>query len=151
VLDAPKLRDDFYCTAMAYSATCQTLVVGLGNDMYAWSELTEVSLLNKGSGRDAFPVWLTSMSFSSAHGGKSILAFGRSDGSLGFISLFDSLLPRFVRHHAQPIACVSWRPVSVARPSVNPRNSGMLVETEDLIVGEEGGDVYYYVVEWPDA
>ncbi|RCI14369.1 hypothetical protein L249_6022 [Ophiocordyceps polyrhachis-furcata BCC 54312] len=34
VLDAPCLRDDYYCSILAYSATCQTLAVGLGNVLY---------------------------------------------------------------------------------------------------------------------
>ncbi|KAH8883801.1 WD40 repeat-like protein [Thozetella sp. PMI_491] len=38
VLDAPNLRDDFYCSILAYSPTCRTLAVGLGNLLYSWSE-----------------------------------------------------------------------------------------------------------------
>ncbi|KAH7320304.1 hypothetical protein B0I35DRAFT_478564 [Stachybotrys elegans] len=38
VLDAPDLRDDFYCSILAYCATCKTLAVGLGNLVYTWSE-----------------------------------------------------------------------------------------------------------------
>lgn len=37
------------------------------------------------------------------------------------------------------------------RPSGNPIAPGMLVRTEDLLVGDELGSVYYYCVEWPDA
>jgi meiosis-specific APC/C activator protein AMA1 len=37
------------------------------------------------------------------------------------------------------------------RPSRSPLNPGTLVKTEDLIVGDEIGSVYYYSVEWPDA
>lgn len=35
------------------------------------------------------------------------------------------------------------------RPSVNPCNPGPLVENEDLLVGDEHGNVFYYAVEWP--
>ncbi|EMT73099.1 Meiosis-specific APC/C activator protein AMA1 [Fusarium odoratissimum] len=38
VLDAPNLKDDFYCSPLAYSYTAQTLVVCLGSLLYAWSE-----------------------------------------------------------------------------------------------------------------
>ncbi|PQE17395.1 meiosis-specific apc c activator ama1 protein [Rutstroemia sp. NJR-2017a BVV2] len=76
ILDAPNLRDDFYCSVLAYSATSHTLAVGLGSLLYAWSEMAGVHLL---------------------HGG------------------------------------------------------GMMVKTEDLIVGDEQGNVYYYAVEWPDV
>jgi hypothetical protein len=148
VLDAPGLRDDFYCSIMAYSPSCNTLAVGLGNLLYGWSETTGVSLLNPGM-KDGS--WLTSVSFSSTEGNKSILAFGRSNGTLSLLSLFDSMLPRFEAQHPHPIACLSWRPVTTARPSVNPFNPGVPVQTEDLLVGEEAGDVFYYSIEWPES
>ncbi|PFH55594.1 hypothetical protein XA68_17981 [Ophiocordyceps unilateralis] len=34
VLDAPSLRDDYYCSILAYSATSRILAVGLGNVLY---------------------------------------------------------------------------------------------------------------------
>ncbi|KAI0171676.1 hypothetical protein GGR52DRAFT_433077 [Hypoxylon sp. FL1284] len=147
VLDAPGLRDDFYCSAMAYSRTCSTLAVGLGNLLYGWSESSGVALLNAGL-KDGS--WLTSVAFSSERGGRSILAFGRSSGLLSLVSLFDSLLPRFEAYHPAPIACLSWRPAVARRPTRNKRNAGVLVETEDLLVGDDMGDVYYYSVEWPE-
>ncbi|KAI2777582.1 WD40 repeat-like protein [Daldinia loculata] len=134
VLDAPGLRDDFYCSVMAYSRTCNTLAVGLGNLLYGWSEASGVTLLNAGL-KDGS--WLTSVAFSSEKGGKSILAFGRSSGLLSLVSLFDSLLPRFETYHPAPIACLSWRPTSTPRPSRNKRNPGVLVNTEDLLVGDD--------------
>ncbi|KAI0121298.1 WD40-repeat-containing domain protein [Xylariales sp. AK1849] len=134
VLDAPGLRDDFYCSTLAFSPTCNTLAVGLGNLLYGWSETTGVSMLHPGV-KDRS--WLTSVAFSSNEGCKSILAFGRSSGSLVLLSLFDSLLPRFEAQHPNPVACLSWRPVVTIRPSLNPNNPGVNVRTEDLLVGEE--------------
>jgi meiosis-specific APC/C activator protein AMA1 len=37
------------------------------------------------------------------------------------------------------------------RPSRNPIAPGILVKTEDLLVGDELGNIYYYSVEWPEA
>jgi meiosis-specific APC/C activator protein AMA1 len=148
VLDAPGLRDDFYCSILAYSATCHTLAVGLGSLLYAWSEMQGVHLLNGGNSNGS---WLTSLAFSSTQGCKSILAFGRSDGSLHLMSLYDSMLPRFEVLQPCPIACVTWRPVVTLRPSRSPVSHGQLVKTEDLLVGDEIGSVYYYSVEWPDV
>ncbi|EMR87001.1 putative wd domain-containing protein [Botrytis cinerea BcDW1] len=148
VLDAPNLRDDFYCSVLAYSGTSHTLAVGLGSLLYAWSEMAGVHLLHGGSSNAS---WLTSLAFSSTQGAKSILAFGRSDGSLSLLSLYDSLLPRFEVQQPCPIACVTWRPSITMRPSRNPLASGIMVKTEDLIVGDEQGNIYYYAVEWPDA
>ncbi|KAI0483940.1 WD40 repeat-like protein [Xylariaceae sp. FL0804] len=141
VLDAPNLRDDFYCSIMAYSKTCNTLVVGLGNLLYGWSEMSGVNLLNAGT-KDGS--WLTSVAFSSTAGGKSILAFGRSTGHLSLISLYDSLLPRFHAKQSAPIACLSWRPTVTVRPSLNPSNPGVPIKAEDLLEVARGAN-------WPGA
>ncbi|KAI0425161.1 WD40-repeat-containing domain protein [Xylaria sp. FL1042] len=134
VLDAPGLRDDFYCSIMDYSRSCNTLAVGLGNLLYGWSEATGVTLLNAGV-KDGS--WLTSVAFSSETGGKSILAFGRSSGCLSLMSLFDSLLPRFEAQQPAPVACLCWRPTVTMRRSMNTCNSGSMAPTEDLLVGDE--------------
>ncbi|RYP19670.1 hypothetical protein DL767_009604 [Monosporascus sp. MG133] len=134
VLDAPGLRDDFYCSIMAYDANCDTLAVGLGNLLYGWSESTGVTLMNAGLGDGS---WLTSVAFSSEQGGKSILAFGRSNGRLSLMSLFEHLLPRFETQQAAPVACLSWRPMTTTRGSLNPFSPGTPVRTESLIIDEE--------------
>lgn len=148
ILDAPGLRDDYYCSVMAYSPTCNVLAIGLGGLLYGWSETTGATLLNSGV-RDGS--WLTSIAFSSPGGAKSILAYGRSSGYLGLISLFDSMLPRFEAQHPNPVACLNWRPVATTRPSRNPFCPGVPVLTKDLLVGEEAGDIYYYSIEWPSS
>ncbi|KAK1247107.1 hypothetical protein MKX08_000909 [Trichoderma sp. CBMAI-0020] len=145
ILDAPDLRDDFYCSVLAYSPVCQKLAVGLGNVLYVWSEGTGPRPMH---GSPSHNVWLTSVSFSSIQGGKCILAIGRSDGSLVLKSIYDGL-PRFQVQQPFPISCVSWRPTNTMRPSRNPFNPGIAVQTEDLIVGDDTGVIYYYVVEWP--
>ncbi|KZL78287.1 WD domain-containing protein [Colletotrichum tofieldiae] len=126
VLQAPGLEDDYYRSPLAYSPTCDCLAVALGNTVYKWSEQ-----------HDPQPVYraprqrqnsLTSLSFSSAQGGKAILAFGRKDGFFGLLSFIDEILPR---------------------PSQNPFNSGALVPTEDVLVGDGQGSILHYMVEWP--
>jgi len=147
VLDAPNLRDDFYCSILAYSPSCHTLAVGLGDHLYSWSEATGVKLINPGHNDGT---WLTSLSFSSVDGGKSILAYGRSNNMLTLASMYEDSVPRVIRYESSAVACVSWRPCSTLRPSRNPNTPGTLVKTEDLLVGDETGHVSYYVVEWPD-
>ncbi|KAJ3462731.1 hypothetical protein MRS44_007517 [Fusarium solani] len=144
VLDAPNLKDDFYCSPLAYSPTSHTLVVCLSNLLYAWSEAGGVHMIH---GAQA-GTWLSSVSFSSAQGTKAVLGIGHSDGSVVLKSLFDGL-PRFEVRQPFPISCVSWRPVCTLRPSKNPLNPGVPVQTEDLVVGDEVGNIYYYIVEWP--
>lgn len=77
-----------------------------------------------------------------------MLGIGHSDGRILFQSIFDTL-PRFEVRQAFPISCVSWRPTCTLRPSKNPLILGVQVQTEDLVVGDEMGNIYYYVVEWP--
>ncbi|KAH6604959.1 hypothetical protein Trco_006666 [Trichoderma cornu-damae] len=139
------LRDDFYCSVLAYSLSCQKLAVGLGNVLYIWSKGSGPRAIH---GSPATTVWLTSVSFSSIQGGKCILAIGRSDGTLVLKSIYDGL-PRFQVQQPFPVSCVSWRPITTPRPSRNPFNPGIAVQTEDLVVGDDTGVLYYYVVEWP--
>jgi len=81
---------------------------------------------------------------------KSILAFGRSDNTLGLLSTFEGGMARIVVQESAPVACVSFRPTFTLRPSRNPNCPGAPVKTEDLLVGDETGTVSYYVVEWPE-
>ncbi|KAM4059301.1 WD domain-containing protein [Hirsutella rhossiliensis] len=129
VLDAPSLRDDYYCSVLAYSTNCQTLAVGLGNVLYTWSEGLGVRTVN---GAQVDSVWLTSIAFSSSLGKRNILAAGRSDGTLILTSIQDGL-PRFEVQQPYSITCLGWRPL----------------QTEDLVVGDGTGTLYYYAVEWP--
>lgn len=145
VLDAPNLRDDFYCSVLAYSLCCQTLAMGLGNVVYTWSDEEGVRSVN-GSQQDN--TWLTSISFAAGEGSKALFAAGRSDGTFVVMSLLEPS-PRFEIRQHRSISCLSWRPFCTLRLSTNPRNSNTLVCTEDLVVGDECGDLYYYLVEWP--
>ncbi|EPQ63155.1 Bgt-308 [Blumeria graminis f. sp. tritici] len=147
VLDAPNLRDDFYCSVIAYSAASHTLAVGLGPLLYAWSESQGVHLLDAGTTNGS---WLTSLAFSSDAGKKSILGYGRSNGLLSFMSLYDSVNPRFDLQLPCAIACLTWRPQVVIRPSKSPSNLETNAVIEEILVGDEMGNVYYYSVEWPE-
>lgn len=91
--------------------------------------------------------YLTALSFSSAEGGHSILAVGRADGHVALWSLYDSE-PKFEVYNPSAVACLSWKPRTTRRLSQRPREQAHLVGTEELLVGDEAGDVYYYSVEW---
>lgn len=145
MLDARNLRDDFYCSILAYSDTCSILAMGLGNILYGWTEDKGVALLKTCPPE----CWISSVDFSSSQGRKSILAFGRIDGHLCLMTPSEADSPRFDIEQPFPVAYVSWRPVCTTRPSKNPLNPGVPVETEDLLVGDYQGDIFYYIVEWP--
>jgi WD40 repeat protein len=150
VLDAPELRDDFYCTLLAYSQTSKCLAVGLGKSVHIWSERSGVDTPESLNARPPNSTigdrHVTSLSFSSKCGGQAILAVGRADGCISLWSPFDSE-PRFDVTQPRPVSCVSWRPTVVRRPSL--RDTAMTVPTEELIIGDEVGHIYFYSVEWP--
>ena len=144
VLDAPALRDDYYCSLLAYSYTAKCLAVGLGSQVYTWSETrgvkTPESLTHPFSGH------VTSLSFSSTEGGKSILAIGRADGRVTLWSPPDPD-PRFNSDQPSPVSCVCFGPRTFRR--VSDRDQLTKVQVEYLLVGDEAGHVYLYAIEWP--
>ncbi|KAK4548090.1 hypothetical protein LTR36_010810 [Oleoguttula mirabilis] len=148
VLDAPALRDDYYCSLLAYSATVQCLAIGLGPHVYLWSDTRGAAHTSIPDSLTApFASHVTSISFSSTEGGSAVLAIGRADGRITLWSPLDRD-PRFDSEQPAPVSCVLFRPNSVRRASV--RDLCTSVATEELLVGDEAGNVYFYSVEWPD-
>ncbi|RMZ82486.1 hypothetical protein DV737_g2025, partial [Chaetothyriales sp. CBS 132003] len=119
VLDAPLLKDDFYCSILAYSFTSRTLAVALTHKVYLWTE--EYGVRHPPLPSSTASNFVTSLAFSSDEGRKSILAVARHNGSVSLWSLFE---PR-------------------------PRSRGV-IGSEDLLVGDDSGRIYYYSVEWPE-
>jgi WD40 repeat protein len=126
------------------------LAVGLGNFVHLWSERSGVDTpdsLNTVPTSAVLEVrHVTSLDFSSTQGGQAILAVGRADGRITLWSPFD-IEPRFDATQPKPVSCVSWRPTVVQRPSLRDRE--LIVNTEELLIGDEVGHIYFYSVEWP--
>ncbi|KAL8827628.1 MAG: hypothetical protein Q9170_006940 [Blastenia crenularia] len=142
VLDAPQLRDDYYCSVLAYCRTSRTLAVGLSHKVYLWSEAFGVQYPRMDdTRRDSY---VTSLSFSSAEGGQSILAIGRNSGHISLWSLFDEGT-RFESQQPSAVSCLAFKPVTTRRTSAKFATT---VSVEELLVGDEIGNVYYYAVEW---
>ncbi|EON67730.1 hypothetical protein W97_06984 [Coniosporium apollinis CBS 100218] len=146
VLDAPALRDDYYCSLLAYSPSVKCLAVGLSDHVYLWSEHRGVDTPD--SLNAPYTAHVTSLAFSSTQGGRAILATGRADGRITLWSPFDEG-PRFDSEQPHPVSCVSFRPAVVKRPSL--RDPYVTVETEELLVGDEAGHIYVYSIEWPSS
>ncbi|KAB8239407.1 WD40 repeat-like protein [Aspergillus alliaceus] len=145
ILDAPLLRDDFYCSTIAYSTTSGILAVGLGHRVYLWSEAFGVQhppFANQHTSNH-----VTSLSFSSENGEKAILAVGRQSGALCLWSVFDSEI-RFDISHPDTITCVAFKQMKSRR--ISAKFPHVEVDTEDLAVGDDNGNIWYYSVEWPD-
>lgn len=113
--------------------------------MYLWSEPNGVQHPPLGAFEPTNHV--TSLSFSSQQGGHSILAVGRQGGQLSLWSTFDPVV-RFEIRQPNPISCVSFKQSPTRRPSEHSR--GNLIDTEDLAVGDDLGNVWYYAIEWVD-
>ena len=145
-MDAPALRDDYYCSLLAYSHTVECLAVGLGPHVYLWSESRGTTNIPDSLTAPLGTSHVTSVSFSSREGGSSILAIGRADGRITLWSPLDRD-PRFDSEQPAPVSCVAFRPTTVKRTSM--RDGTTTVSTEELLVGDEIGYVYYYSVEWP--
>ncbi|KAI5292053.1 hypothetical protein KEM55_008120, partial [Ascosphaera atra] len=146
VLDAPLLRDDYYCTALAYSPTAHAIAVGLGSRVYLWSEA---------AGAECPPLrhqpsanYVTSLSFSSAEGGHSILAVGRQGGNVSLWSTFDDMV-RFELALPCAVACLAWRQGPLRKKGME-LVQGCPAGAEELAVGDEVGNVWYYAVVWGD-
>ncbi|OJJ44050.1 hypothetical protein ASPZODRAFT_135495 [Penicilliopsis zonata CBS 506.65] len=145
VLEAPFLRDDFYSSPLAYSSTSGFLAVGLGSRVYLWSEYFGVQYPPLSVQHPSNSV--TSLSFSSHNGGNSILAVARQSGLLSLWSVYESDT-RFEISHPGSITCVAFKQSTTRR--LSERFPNILVYTEDLAVGDELGNVWYYSVEWTD-
>ncbi|KAL4919975.1 WD40-repeat-containing domain protein [Aspergillus aurantiobrunneus] len=144
-LDAPLLRDDFYCSTLAYSTIAGTLAVGLGHRVYLWSEAFGVQYPPLGEHDSSN--YVASLSFSSENGGRSILAVGRKSGMLSLWSTFDSDV-RFEISHSSTITCVAFKQTKSRR--LSERFEDIEVDAEDLAVGDDLGNIWYYSVEWPN-
>lgn len=140
------MKDDFYCSNLAYSVTSDVLAVGLGHCVYLWSESHEVE--HPPFKEVHTSNYVTSLSFSSEDGCRSILAVGRQSGQLTLWAVSESKV-RFEISHPSSVSCVSFRPKTTRRPS--ERFADMEVEVEELAVGDEIGTIWYYSVEWPEV
>ena len=69
---------------------------------------------------------------------------GRNDGYLSLWSLHDEGV-RFETQLSTGVACLAFKPVTTRRPSTR---FGAQVDIEELLVGDEVGNVYYYCLEW---
>lgn len=143
MLDAPRLKDDYYCSVLAYSNLSRTLAVALTHRVYLWTEQYGVRYAPISPVRPAN--YVMSLAFSSDIGGKAILAVARSSGNVTLWSLFDQKA-RFELDHPAATCSVSFKNQTTRR---HLSHRGRDIECEDLLVGDDSGHIYFYAVEWP--
>jgi WD40 repeat protein len=132
ILDAPDLRDDYYCEPLSWCRN-GTLAVALGPDIFLWSRELGVAHLPSDSAED-----ITSVAFNQTG---DILAIAREDGSILLYSPQETI-PRI---HIAPIAsgaigALAWRPTTL--PSIGP------ILHESLVIGTYDGQVLLCDVAW---
>lgn len=144
VLDAPRLKDDFYCSVLAYCYTCRTLAVALTHRVYLWTEQHGVRYPPLAPARVAN--YVSALAFSSPTGSKAILAIARNSGHVTLWSLFEQK-SRFEAPHPWATCAIAWRPTITQRRVME---ASQPVQCEDLLVGDDSGCLYYYSVHWPE-
>lgn len=144
MLDAPRLKDDFYCSVLAYCYTRRTLAVALAHRVYLWTEQEGVQYPPLTPVRSAN--YVGALAFSSEAGQKAILAVARNSGHVTLWSLFEQKA-RFEIPHPWAACALAFRPTCTQRQC--PDQTGT-VPCEDLLVGDDSGCIYYYGVHWPD-
>ena len=149
VLEAPHLRDDFYCSVLAYSQTADRLAVALGEKVFLWSEgkgvmPTPEQLSTSARLRLSY---VTSLAFSSTAGRNAILAVARINGVVMLYSPLDELT-RFIEIDVDRSAVYcAFRPSPIRRSSLNLDYIGS--DQEVLAIGDDVGLVNIYFVDWP--
>lgn len=116
-LDAPGLLNDYYCTLVAWSTVSGHLAVGLGSQVFLWTEYDGSHVLPLPD--DYGPVSCLAFSCS------NVLAVGRKDGSITCYDVNNSCTRSIYVHVDAAVCCAAWLPQS---------------ETE-LFVGDEIGNV----------
>lgn len=116
-LDAPGLLNDYYCTLIAWSTVSGHLAVGLGSQIFLWTEYEGSHLLPLPD--DYGPISCLAFSCS------NILAIGRKDGSITCYDINENSIKTVYIHVEAAICFITWLPQS---------------ET-DLFVGDEIGNV----------
>ena len=137
VLDARALRNDFYTNLIAWSATTNNILIGLGASVYMWSERAGAIPVMKHSILAERNDFITCVSFSPYN---SRIIIGTKNGSLflydqdicvrhnkkfnGLVAL--SPIHEFKRDTSKGVACIEW----------------FHNEHSNFIVGVESGEVY---------
>ncbi|KAG0160158.1 hypothetical protein PDIDSM_7685 [Penicillium digitatum] len=89
--------------------------------------------------------YVTSLSFSSEDGERSILAVARRSGQLSLWSTLEKQT-RFEISHPSTLTCVAFKPRTSRR--LSERFMYVLVDVEEIVVGDDFGNIWYYSVEW---
>lgn len=119
-LEAPGLKDDFYCNVVSWSRMTNRIAVGLNNSVYSWSTDNDVVLMH----HDNY-VSVTSVSYSN----HDYVVVGKANGELLIISQRENIAKATYSNQGKSIYCFQWFP-----------------DSKRFLAGDAKGDVLYFKI-----
>lgn len=117
-LEAPGLKDDFYCNVVSWSQMTNRIAVGLSNAVYSWSTDNEVILIH----HDA-SVSVTAVLYSPG----DFLLIGKANGDILLVSQTENEVKASFSNRGKTIFCFAWFP-----------------DCRRFFAGDSKGDVLYF-------
>lgn len=117
-LEAPGLKDDFYCNVVSWSQMTNRIAVGLSNAVYSWSTDNEVILIHHDTS-----VSVTAVLYSPG----DFLLIGKANGDILLVSQTENEVKASFSNRGKTIFCFAWFP-----------------DCRRFFAGDSKGDVLYF-------
>lgn len=102
-LEAPGLKDDFYCNVVSWSKMTNRIAVGLNKSVYSWSTNNDVVLMH----HDNY-ITVTAVSYSD----HDYILIGKDNGEVLMLSQRENAIKATLSNHDRSIFCFQWFPGS---------------------------------------
>lgn len=116
-LEAPGLKDDFYCNVVSWSKMTNRIAVGLNKSVYSWSTNNDVVLMH----HDNY-ITVTAVSYSD----HDYILIGKDNGEVLMLSQRENAVKATLSNHDRSIFCFQWFP-----------------DSRQFLAGDSKGDVLY--------
>lgn len=120
-LEAPGLKDDFYCNVVSWSPQTNRIAVGLNKSVYSWSTDNDVILMH----HDSY-ISVTAVSYSN----HDYIVIGKDNGEILLISQKENIVKATLSNQGKSIFCFQWFPSS-----------------NQFLAGDSKGDVLFVTIE----
>lgn len=117
-LEAPGLKDDFYCNVVSWSQMTNRIAVGLSNAVYSWSTDNEVILIHHDTS-----ISVTAVLYSPG----DFLLIGKANGDILLVSQAENEVKASFSNRGKTIFCFAWFP-----------------DCGRFFAGDSKGDVLYF-------
>lgn len=102
-LEAPGLKDDFYCNVTSWSALSNRIAVGLHNSVYTWSTDNDVMLIHQDH-----TATITAVKYSN----DDYIAIGKDNGLIVLVSQLQNESKAVYHNNGKSVFCFAWMPDS---------------------------------------